>query len=467
MGWPFMIITNIKSKHKREGKNAGYTLIGAGKNKDYRTYRCDKCKYLSEYQPTHIRKKNVRCANCYLEQLKSEAKKASFNLLDAGTDPERRLYECVVCKAERELYTASVRNGEVRCQTCLEQRLETEASKKRFTIVGKGRAAEYRLYSCIECGHQQERQTPDVRVGNIACESCSIGILEADAREKELTLIGECGQDGYRLYQFDSCGHEQALQMSHVREGRFECKQCLQEKHEAEAINVGLTLIGKGSKPKFRKYQFVDCEHEKEIEPGDVRDGTFKCAICFDNKLVQEAGKFGLTLIGAGRNANYRLYSFDECGHERALYTSAVRKNSFICDTCEEVSRDLPSNIYLAQIKVGSSKWIKVGYAKNPEDRIKRYGLPSRAIFLGMLVIPEKTGREAEKFERGLHRRLRAKRFSPERMKRYHRLSGFDECYPIKMLDSLLAELETRARLTSVPIENYSTDKLPTLLTLT
>lgn len=107
----------IQAKHQREGKNAGYTLIGAGKNKDYRTYRCNKCKYESEYQLTHIRKKNVRCANCYLGQLKSEAKEASFNLLGAGTDPERRLYECVVCKAERELYTASVRNGEVRCQT--------------------------------------------------------------------------------------------------------------------------------------------------------------------------------------------------------------------------------------------------------------------------------------------------------------------------------------------------------------
>jgi hypothetical protein len=263
-----------------------------------------------------------------------------------------------------------------------------------------------------------------------------------EAKAVGLTLIGEGKNAQYRTYRFNECKHEQEIVISHVRRNEFRCNQCLQIKLKTEATAVGLTLIGEGRNRQHRTYRFNKCKHQKDILIHDVRTNNFKCKQCFQIQLETDAKAVGLTLIGKGRNAKCRTYRFNDCGHEQEITTGCVRKNNFICNTCEETSRDLPSKVYLLKIQSGSFIWLKLGYAKQTSFRIKQYGLPEDAKVRRLKIIDFDTGREAHKFESKLHTKHKRKRLPIRKMKEFHK-DGFNECYPLEMLDTLLEELES------------------------
>jgi hypothetical protein len=149
------------------------------------------------------------------------------------------------------------------------------------------------------------------------------------------------------------------------------------KKHIKEAKAVGLTLIGAGKDANYRTYRFNNSKkckrkHEQEIQIGMVRNNNFRCNQCHQIKLESEAKAVGLTLIGEGRNATYRTYRCNKCKYKQEIQTGNVRNNSFICNTCEETSRDLPSNVYLLKIKHKDNEWIKLGYAKSIKTRIQQ-----------------------------------------------------------------------------------------------
>ena len=208
-------------------------------------------------------------------------------------------------------------------------------------------------------------------------------------------------------------------------------------------------MIGKGKNANYRTYRFNNSskckrKHEQEIQIGMVRNNNFRCNQCHQIKLESEAKAVGLTLIGEGRNATYRTYRCNKCKYKQEIQTGNVRNNSFICNTCEETSRDLPSNVYLLKIKHKDNEWIKLGYAKSIKTRIQQYQLPKRTIVKRCKVIKFETGREAHEFEASLHKKYIRKRLPIKKMKKYHKF-GFRECYPMKMLDTLMDELESKS----------------------
>ncbi len=193
----------------------------------------------------------------------------------------------------------------------------------------------------------------------------------------------------------------------------------------------------------------IRCAHAPSVLPrpfliqmSKVRERIFQCQQCFQEKLASEAIEAGLTLIGPGKNKHYRTYRFNICGHEREITTSDVRTYAFICNTCEETARDLPSNVYLVKIKASSFEWLKLGYAKNVTERVKQYGLPADAKVTTIVVRPFGTGREAHQFEEAIHSNYANRGLPPDRMKKFHAVGGFDECYPIDMQDTLASELK-------------------------
>jgi len=219
----------------------------------------------------------------------------------------------------------------------------------------------------------------------------------------------------------------------------------LQKKLEKEAKDAGLTLIGEGRNSANRTYQFNKCGHEQEISPGAVRKGKdFKCGQCHQQTLEKEAKDAGLSLIGAGRDANHRTYQFNICEHEQEIQASNVRARNFLCNKCEETSRDLPSHVYLLDIQVDEENWLKLGYAKTISTRIKQYGLSGSTKITKLVVINYATGREAHEYEASLQKKYRCRRLPVERMEEFHTKSGAGECYPLSMLDILMKELEAR-----------------------
>jgi hypothetical protein len=375
-------------KHIKEAEAVGLTLLGEGRNASYRTYRFNKCKHEQEITPVMVR------INCF------------------------------------------------RCNQCLQIKLEKEAKAFGLTLIGEGRNRHYRTYRFNKCKHEEEIQPSHVRINRFICNQCLQIKLEKEAKAFGLTLIGEGRNASYRTYRFNKCKHKQEIQPSQVRINCFICNQCLQIKLEKEAKAFGLTLIGEGRNASYRTYRFNKCKHEEEIQPSHVRINCFICNQCLQIKLETEAKAVGLTLIGEGRNYNYRTYRFNKCKHKQEIAISGVRNNTFICNTCEETSRDLPSKVYLLKIQSGSFIWLKLGYAKQTSLRIKQYRLPEDAKVRRLKVIDFDTGREAHRYESSLHKKYIRKRLPIKKMKEFHK-DGYNECYPLEMLDTLLEELES------------------------
>jgi hypothetical protein len=128
--------------------------------------------------------------------------------------------------------------------------------------------------------------------------------------------------------------------------------------------------------------------------------------------------------------------------HEQEMQTGNMRMGAFNCQTCEETSRTLPSNVYLLHIKVDSDEWLKLGYAKLVELRTSQYGLPEGADVTTVKCLPFATGNEAHAVESKIHSRHKRERLPRKYMEQFHSRSGSEECYPVTMLDTLLAELE-------------------------
>tara|TARA_B100002003_G_C13923073_1_gene448744 strand:- start:208 stop:489 length:282 start_codon:yes stop_codon:yes gene_type:complete len=87
-------------------------------------------------------------------------------------------------------------------------------------------------------------------------------------------------------------------------------------------------------------------------------------------------------------------------------------------------------------------KWVKLGYAKTVEERAKTYGLPTNAKIMQVNLLPFDTGRAAHEAESSIHKKYKSKRLSSRRMKKYHTVSGYEECYPIELMGKLSKEMK-------------------------
>ena len=163
--------------------------------------------------------------------------------------------------------------------------------------------------------------------------------------------------------------------------------------------------------------------------------------MCYNEKFVKDAEQAGLILKGLGRDGNYRLYQFEECGHEQEIQIVHVRNHNFVCNICETTSRDLPSYVYILKISYESKTWLKLGYAKFINARVKGYGLPTSATVDLICSSEFKTGRLAHEHESAIHSKYIEKKNDPSVMKEYHAWSGHNECYPMSMLKTLQSEI--------------------------
>lgn len=79
-----------------------------------------------------------------------------------------------------------------------------------------------------------------------------------------------------------------------------------EDKLTKEAEKAGVELLGSARNANYRLYRIKGCDHEQEIATSLVRNGSFRCRQCLDDKLVSEADRAGLQLLGAGQRKAYR-----------------------------------------------------------------------------------------------------------------------------------------------------------------
>lgn len=232
-----------------------------------------------------------------------------------------------------------------------------------------------------------------------------------------------------KIYRFQDCGHEQKIDTSNVRNGSFECQLCSEEKFKLEADNAGLTYI-KHIKAGRKLYKFNNCGHEQVISAQDVVTKRFECRECILENLKREADQVGLIFLGKAEPWKGR-YRFKQCGHEKVINYKQVRTGSFLCQQCEETYRTKPSFVYLLHIRTIDFEWLKLGYARNIELRTKGYGLSQEAKVNLIGKRKFSTAIDAEVFEQKIHKAYRKYRISKAVMKKFHKNDGYNECYSI------------------------------------
>ena len=105
-------------------------------------------------------------------------------------------------------------------------------------------------------------------------------------------------------------------------------------KHVAEAAAHGAVIVGAGRNANHRIYR-LECGHEQEAQGTHMRRGSVRCQTCLGNKLDAEAAEQGAVIVGAGRNVRHRTYRL-ECGHEQEVEFKSMRRRNFRCRTCFE-----------------------------------------------------------------------------------------------------------------------------------
>lgn len=270
--------------------------------------------------------------------------------------------------------------------------------------------------------------------------------VHIEAAERGLVIIGKGRSAHYRLYRFIECAHEQEIQVTNVRADKFKCVTCQQKKLDKEASERGLSVIGMGKNKDYRLYR-LPCGHEQEIQVGHIRANNFRCLTCNPPKDInQEAAEHGLEIIGKGKNANYRTYRFVQCGHEQEIQVCHVRINNFCCHTCEESHWDKPSYLYAILIEDQGKAWIKVGVAADVDTRIQTYRLRSTAETTIKYAVKFKDRHQSTKIEKFLQgKRLYNHQLPSEEMKDYMG-SGFTECYSVDAW-SMVSKLFTQITL--------------------
>ena len=448
----------LNPRHVSEAKAAGLRLVSRDpKYPNSMVYECPNCKDHVRIRVETVREraqskplKPYDCENCKLQAYEREAAEAGLEILGPANDSHYLHYRFIECGHDQEITKRSVKKDQFSCQTCLAEKLEAEANKRHLSIVGKGSKPNYRLYHNKVCGHRYEIVTSHVRLASnkpyqpYPCPTCLYEPRIKEANAAGLILYAESSRKGAKnksyLYQAQ-CGHSIERRADQIRIGDWRCQACVDTKLNQEAEKAGLSLLAKGKDKAYRTYQFKNCGHVKEIPTAHVRNGMFHCDICFWDDIDDTLQKRGLKIIDKGRKSDSRLFQFLDCGHVQDIELQRAKDGSFVCHECDDTFYTLPSNIYLLRIVAPDFEWLKLGYSKVLDTRVKQYQLPAGAIVEPLAILPTITGEEAIKIEKMLEQKYKKHKLEPAMMKKWHTTSGHTECYPMALRGDLEQEI--------------------------
>ncbi len=366
------------------------------------------------------------------------------------------LCECKSCGWRKNLEKGYLAKKVVNCHMCLNIRLEEEANARGLEFNGFSSDGDMqrRNYTFIGCGHSRDIAAGDVRNGDFSCTECYSEKLDKAFEICGLENLGRPTKEEYpdldttQFYKvkFKECGHTlNALQHLILNNGVGQCKICYEQtlKNKYEPLhNISILEVVPGAK---RKIKLNSCGHEKVVNLSNLKSGSFQCSICQIEKFKREAELVGLKYIGVSeerRKTGDPLHIYEApCGHNVLSVTSHIRTGHWTCRTCNAGYLDNPNKLYLFKISSNGFTFLKLGYSKSPEYRKYDYKMTEGTITELLKVVEVPTGRDAIKYENELHEKYSDFNYDKSVMKNYLQESGFTECYPITLLDSLIEDL--------------------------
>jgi hypothetical protein len=403
-----------------------------------------------------------------LETRRSHKTKEERDALESGTgftiigDPVAELRDskkyffcsCNTCGFKAILSKIYLAKKKVNCVNCFNNRLASEASSVGLTLIGTSHDsdAKRRRYLFNSCGHMRDISTGDVRNGSVSCKECYQIQLEESLAVAELTNLGrpdetfEYDRTQYFIVRYNKCGHIRAgLQRDIVLRTLGPCTVCYeQDLKNAYEDKYNIEILDK-LKGTNRKIRFRACGHERSVGLSNLKAGSFECNECIALKFAEQAKASGLLYIGPDNETTLKgkhLYKAP-CQHEISLTPYAVKLGHWTCRTCNSGYLDRPNKLYLFEVTCKDFTFLKMGYSTHPDYRKNDYKAIQGTKFNLLKSVEVLTGREAIVLENSLHSKYSEYNYPKELMKTYLTESGFTECYPMSIKDSILEDFNS------------------------
>lgn len=306
----------------------------------------------------------------------------------------------------------------------------------------------YKKYRFISCGHEDFFQPQHIRRGNFGCKPCIEVRLISEAQEAGYTYLGYAEEDHgneqtyFRKYKNNNCGCVTEIRQAAIsNKVTNDCSLCYEDKIKALADDKGLIYCGVSVKlGLYRKFKYKVCGHYQDINAVCVARGAFECKTCLNVRYENEAASSGLEVVGlTSNNKGYREYKLP-CGCLRELRISHVRNSTWACIEHGQTYLKHPSSIYLLEMTNKDFTWLKLGFTKSLDNRIKMYGLSCDTAVEKIFQVVIKSGYIALEKEKQIHSSLREYKLKARDMKKYMN-NGHTECYPVELKGSILKQL--------------------------
>jgi hypothetical protein len=379
----------------------GDTLLGFGVKEyalnrvcDYRNFNFS-CGHNQDVRVVHYRKNGYRCQQCLGEKIHTVAATRGLTLVNMdivqhGCEREY-IRPCGHTVVHSHNYLTKHNTGE--CQTCISTEVQKNVEKHSLVLIKKVRTGY--LLECANCRTQLKCNTPTARSGEPVCTYCFDEKLKQEAGLVDFTYLVE--------------------------------KEPLRMQSEAR------TMLN-------RWYSCNKCGYVDNYGHIAVRMKNVRCDSCFNKQKVNEAYLQGMEYLGHVTKGSH-LYRLP-CGCSRAYPLNSVRRGVWACETHGNTHYHRESGIYLVELEHQGFSWLKFGYAKNLDIRLKGYGLPDGVKSEVLFYKITETGYSAMRLEKQIHSEVREFRIDSSFMKQYMTNTGHTECYPLEIRDLLLGKLQ-------------------------
>lgn len=328
-------------------------------------------------------------------------------------------------------------NGVDRTEKPVNEKQKAEAKEMGLELISRSTDPNLNFYKFKDCGHTAFMQPTHIRRGAFKCNQCLFNRLVLACQNSSYHLL--FNSSGVKYNVILKCNHivEKCSQSVYESTGE-KCSQCYAEALEAACAKNGYILLGNAGKTK-RRIRFIDCQHEKTVVAPQLFIGNVVCKECLNNRYIEEFNNVGLTVIKHLDNYRYKLFKLP-CGCEKKLRIDHAIAGSYLCNNCSDSHYTKPSCVYLLKIEHQDFTWLKLGFAKNINLRKNKYGLIKNCNVSIICSIDFLKGYDAMTFEKSLHSKYKASRLDSKFMQNYHTFSGYTECYPSSMENTLMEE---------------------------
>lgn len=442
----------------KEAEEQGLTLVERASYGKSSLYEFNECKHTQRIGYSAVRRGQFKCQQCYYadgtaeEKIHSRARQVGLEFLGKTKSLSHGNYRRIECGHEFKYQISAITNllkggMKPRCPVCMQDSEEIALNENSVEMLDRdGEIATVRYKSCghIRCISMHVIKTKGVT----DCSVCRIAQLKLTIGALGVTLTDEPNATANKC-KLNGCGHDFMVYSAHINgTTKINCKVCYEASLAEAALKHGIVLHGKSHKgAHYRNGTFVDCGHNREFESHsfmqDKRDSYF-CQQCADNRKVTEALAVGLVLVGKAdnNNPNYRQYEMQCCKTKQDIEYNHVKENSWTCYNCQTNQYTKPSNLYLLKINNDELSWLKLGYAKDIDDRILGYNLVGEVAVEILKTYPFTTGLQVLHAEKQIHKQMKKHRLDPRDMIKY-KSSGFSECYPLDKEQVLLDKMHT------------------------